>query len=227
MFRPFFIGVLLLLFAFKTYAQYDGTGGWNVVTVNFPSSMQHRWGGYLEAQNRNYSVTDRFYYYEFKGGVSYALDKNNVALLGIGRYVTYDYRDIDDGPDLQEFRFWQQFTSNQYLGRIRFEHRYRIEQRWFNTGYRNRFRYRLSLNIPINKAKVEPGTLFGTVYDELFFNNKEPNFERNRVAALLGYQFSKPVGIQTGILNQFNNTNVLDNRKYYFLFNLIYTIQRK
>jgi hypothetical protein len=225
--RPFVVLTILLFFTLSAYAQYDGVGGWNVVTVNFHGNTQHRWGGYLEAQNRNYSVTDRFYYYEVKGGVSYMLDKNNMALLGIGRYVTYDFRDIDDGPDLQEFRLWQQFISNQFLGRIRFEHRYRIEQRWFNTGYRNRFRYRLSLSIPINKPKVEQGTLFGVVYDELFFNNKEPNFERNRVAALLGYQFSKSFSIQTGVLNQFNNTNTLDNRKYYFLLNTIFAIPRK
>ena len=218
---------ICLLSCFSAYAQYDGVGGWNVLTLNLPGSMEHRWGGYLEAQNRNYSITDRFYYYEVKGGVSYNIDKNNIALLGIGRYVTYDFEDVDDGPTLQEFRFWQQFVSNQYLGRIKFEHRYRIEQRWFNTGYRNRFRYRLSANIPINKPKVEPGTLFGIVYDELFFNNKAPNFERNRVAALLGYQFSKQVSIQTGLLNQYNITSTTNNRKYYFLLNAIYNIQRK
>ncbi|WP_345950838.1 DUF2490 domain-containing protein [Mucilaginibacter sp. PAMB04274] len=227
MFKPLFFFLTLFVTTLSVKAQYNGVGGWNVVTLNLPSTTEHRWGGYLEAQNRNYSVTNRFYYYEFKGGVSYALDKNNTALLGMGRYVTYNYQDIDDGPDFQEFRLWEQFASTQYLSRIKFEHRYRVEQRWFNTGYRNRFRYRLSANIPINKPKVEPGTLFGIVYDELFFNNKEPNFERNRVAALLGFQFNKAFSIQTGILNQFNNTNTADNRKYYFLLNAIYTIQRK
>lgn len=223
----FVASLLLLCFSFKAQAQYDGLGGWNVITINLPGSTEHRWGGYMEAQNRNYGVTSKFYYYEAKGGVSYNLDKNNIALLGIGRYVTYNYEDIDDGPSITENRLWEQFVSNQYLGRIKFEHRYRVEQRWLNTGYRNRFRYRISANIPINKPKVEPGTLFGILYDEVFFNNKAPNFERNRVAALLGYQFSKPFGIQTGILNQFNNTATSTNRKYYFLLNAIYTIQRK
>ena len=227
MLRWFGFLLLLITFSFTAHAQYNGVGGWNVITLNLPGSVEHRWGGYMEAQNRNYGVTDRFYYYEVKGGVSYNLDKNNIALLGIGRYVTYDFEDVDDGPTLQEFRLWQQFVSNQFLGRIKFEHRYRIEQRWFNTGYRNRFRYRLSTNIPINKPKVEPGTLFGIVYDELFFNNKAPNFERNRVAALLGYQFSKQFGVQTGVLNQFNITSTTNNRKYYFLLNAIYNIQRK
>jgi hypothetical protein len=122
---------------------------------------------------------------------------------------------------------WEQLVSSQFLGRIKFEHRYRVEQRWLNTGYRNRFRYRLSANIPINKPKVEPGTLFGIFYDEVFFNNKAPNFERNRVAALLGFQFSKPFAIQTGVLNQYNITSTVNNRKYYFLLNAIYNIQRK
>lgn len=227
MLRWTIVFVFSICLNFSAYAQYDGLGGWNVITINLPGSMEHRFGGYLEAQNRNYGVTSKFYYYEIKGGASYNLDKNNIALLGIGRYVTYDYEDIDDGPELQEFRLWEQFVSNQYLSRIKFEHRYRVEQRWFNTGYRNRFRYRLSANIPINKPKIEPGTLYGVFYDEVFFNNKAPNFERNRVAAFLGFQFSKAFAIQTGILNQFNNTATSTNRKYYYHLNAIYNIQRK
>jgi hypothetical protein len=226
MLRWIFVSILFLSIGLSAYAQYDGVGGWNVATLNLPGSIEHRWGGYLETQNRNYGVTNRFYYYEVKGGVSYNLDKNHIALLGMGRYVTYDFEDVNDGPELQEFRFWQQFITNQYLGRIKFEHRYRVEQRWFNTGYRNRFRYRLSTNIPINRSKVEPGALFGILYDEVFFNNKAPHFERNRAAALLGYQFSKQFGVQTGILNQFNITSAGNNRKYYFLLNAIYNIQR-
>lgn len=222
----YFLVITLICLLQNAKAQYNGIGGWNVITINLPSTITHRWGGYAEAQNRNYGITDRFYYYEFKAGVSYALDKNSIALLGTGRYVTYDYLDVDDGPQLQEFRLWEQYVSNQYLSRIRFEHRYRIEQRWFNIGYRNRFRYRLSVNVPINKPKVEPGTLYAVVYDELFFNNKEPHFERNRIAALAGFQFSKTLSIQTGFLNQFNNTSTSTNRKYYFLFNAIYQIQR-
>jgi len=224
----YFTALLFFISIYNTsFAQYDGVGGWNVVTVNLPGSMDHRWGGYMEAQNRNYGIANRFYYYEVKGGASYAVDKNNTALLGIGRYVTYNFEDINDGPQLQEFRLWEQFVSNQTLGRIRFEHRYRIEQRWFNTGYRNRFRYRLSANIPITKPKIEPGVLYSVVYDELFFNNKAPNFERNRVAALMGFQFTKSFGVQTGVLNQFNNTATSTNRKYYFLVNAIYNIVRK
>jgi hypothetical protein len=227
MYKWLVVSLFFVSISITAKAQYDGLGGWNVMTINLPGSMEHRWGGYLEAQNRNYGVTNRFYYYETKGGVSYNIDKNNIALLGMGRYVTYNYEDIDDGPNLQEFRLWEQFVSNQYLGRIKFEHRYRVEQRWFNTGYRNRFRYRLSANIPINKLKVEPGTLFGILYDEVFFNNKAPNFERNRVAALLGFQFSKPFALQTGILNQFNYATTASNRKYYLVINAIYSIQRK
>ncbi|WP_295771389.1 DUF2490 domain-containing protein [uncultured Mucilaginibacter sp.] len=226
MFRKLVIILFITAICKSAVAQYNGLGGWNVLTINLPGSTEHRWGGYMEAQNRNYGVTNTFYYYEVKGGVSYNFDKNNAALLGIGRYITYDFEDIDDGPQLEEFRFWQQFTSNQYLGRIRFEHRYRIEQRWFNTGYRNRFRYRFSAITPINKPKVEPGALYGIVYAELFFNNKEPHFERSRFAGLLGYQITKPFAITAGILHQFNSS-ANSNRKYYLHLNAIYNIQRK
>lgn len=213
--------------ALTTHAQYKGLGGWNVVTINLPGSTKHHWGGYFELQDRNYGVTTQFYYYEIKGGISYNIDNNNLVLLGTGRYTTYGYDEFDEGPQLTETRLWEQYTSNQYLGRVKFEHRYRVEQRWFNTGYRNRFRYRLNVSVPINKPKVQPGALSVSVYDEVFFNNKAPHFERNRVAALLGYQFTKNFGFQAGLLNQYNYSLTAPNRKYYLLLNAIYQIQRK
>lgn len=92
---------------------------------------------------------------------------------------------------------------NSYLGRLKFEHRYRIEQRWTTAlGYRNRFRYRINSVVPINHNKVEPGVFYGSAYDEIFLTNSNPHLERNRVFGGAGYQVSKHFNAQLGYLYQ-------------------------
>jgi ABC-type oligopeptide transport system substrate-binding subunit len=65
------------------------------------------------------------------------------------------------------------------------------------------------------------------VFDEIFFNNKAPNFERNRVSAALGYQFDKKWILQAGWLNQRNYTATTSSAKNNMLLTLMYRINRK
>ncbi len=210
----------------KAQGQFSGTGSWNIVTINLPGNTQHRWGGYFEAQNRNYGVASNFYYYELKTGISYNFDNNSFVLLGTGRYTTYGFNAVDDGPQITETRFWEQFTTNHYISRLKLEHRYRIEQRWLNTGYRNRFRYRLTATLPLNKPKLEQGTLFAAVFAEVFFNNKQPTFERNRFSPSLGYKFTKPFTFQAGFINQRNYAINNSDDKNYLILTATYNLQR-
>lgn len=220
--------ILSISVTFSARAQYKGLGSWNIITVSYPGSAQHHWGGYFEAQERNYGVVSHFYYYEAKAGISYNFDNTSSVLVGTGRYSTYGYDAVDEGPQVTETRLWEQFINIQYLGRIKFEHRYRVEQRFINTGYRNRFRYRLNVTVPINKPKVQPGTFFVSTFDEVFLNNIQPNFERNRVSSSLGYQFSKTFNLQAGYMNQYNNNSLnLTNDKNYLILTAVYQILRK
>lgn len=220
--------LLLIIFSAKAYSQSGKTGTWGIATIVLPANTEHRWGGYAEVQARTDEVLfNKFFYDEFKTGISYALNNNYVALMGIGRYTTYDYTDTDKGPLTTENRLWEQFTFAHYLKRIKFEHRYRAEQRWVNDNYRNRFRYRLNAVVPVNNMKVEPGTFFISVFDEIFLNNIQPIFERNRVGGTFGYQFTPTITIQTGWVNQFNNTLTSTNSKNNLILNFTYQIQRK
>ncbi len=223
-----FIAILSLTFnKTKAQGQFYGTGSWNIVTINLPGSTTHRWGGYFEAQDRNYGIVSKFYYYEVKTGVSYNFDNNSFALLGTGRYTTYGFDAVDDGPQITETRLWEQLTTNHYISRLKLEHRYRVEQRWLNTGYRNRFRYRLTATLPLNKPKLEKGALFAAAFGEVFFNNKQPNFERNRFSPSIGYKFSKPFTLQAGVINQRNYQINTSDDKNYLIITATYNIQRQ
>jgi len=204
--------VVLLLVSRVAFSQISDFGTWNV--INTKLNLTEHWSVFNELQLRSQSFYSNFYYYEVKGGVAYAVNKNFAFLLGTGKYVTYsDPGDFTKPVATNETRFWQQLIMNNTLERLKFEHRYRVEQRWFKDGrYRNRFRYRLNLAIPLNHNNIDPKTFYLVAFDEIFLTNKEPHFERNRVFAGAGYRAAKWVTFQPGYLYQYdykpNNNSV-------------------
>ena len=76
--------------------------------------------------------------------------------------------------------------------------------RFTSNGYRNRFRYRLGLSYPFGKDNkgYKPFQLNGS--NEIFFTDKEPYFERNRIQFSLNYKTSQSASLQLGYLHQFD-----------------------
>jgi long-subunit fatty acid transport protein len=121
-----------------------------------------------------------------------------------------------------EHRLWEQISYKHELGRFKFEHRLRLEQRFIQvhsrtaegtpvdegfTNQQNRLRYRLTTKIPLGREKnITTHTLFASTYDEVFYSwGKSITFrepDQNRLFAGLGYQVSKPLVIQAGFLYQ-------------------------
>ncbi len=216
----------LFSIAFIAKAQNNKTGIFSINTITLPGDSTHRWGGYVELQARSNDYFNQFYYYETKGGISYDIAKNYTALLGTGRYYTGAMPAFNQA-EVSEFRLWEQMTVNQFLDRIKIEHRYRAEQRWLNGLYRNRFRYRLNVVIPINHPKIDPKTFFVSIFDEIFLNDRVPHFERNRFSAALGYQFDKSLSVQVGWLNQYNYSLSSAGAKNNIALMVGYRISRK
>jgi len=154
-------------------------------------------------------------------GLDYKL-KDNVTLTGgYGYIVTFPYGDQPIANKFHEHRIWQTLTIAQRVGRIYFNHRYRLEQRWLenriqtsdgnfkSTGYtfRERIRYRFLVNIPITKNAMETGCVFASVYDEPFIQfgkNFDSNYlDQNRLYGALGYVVNNHCNVQLGYLNQY------------------------
>ena len=199
----FFLLIFILLLSQMVTAQPDKLGGWHIVNINY--HLNKSFVLYGELQVRSQKLTDDFYYHELKGGVAYNFPQRNSLFVGVGDYVTYPFPGNFKRPAaVKEFRMWEQFVLNNNINRVKIEHRYRIEQRWLNGNYRNRFRYRLNPVVPINHKTVVPNTFFVTAFDEVFFTSKAPYFERNRFFAGAGYQFSKLFTFQAGFIRQFD-----------------------
>ena len=76
--------------------------------------------------------------------------------------------------------------------------------RFTSNDYRNRFRYRLGVSYPFGKERNEYKPFQISVSNEIFFTDKEPYFERNRMLLAFNYKLSKATTIQIGYLHQFD-----------------------
>lgn len=228
------------LFAQTSITPSTPFGTWLIGTVQLPAG-EKKWGGFAEIQARSNGTFRQYFYDELKGGVSYDIDRNFSLMVAGGRYATYDYQDLSAGPLNRELRLWEQLIINQYLSRLKFEHRYRVEQRWFTfrdgtQPYRNRIRYRLNTFIPLNNRTITDKTVFLSIYDELFLNPVGPVFERNRFYVGAGYQLNSQWIGQVGVVNQTNYnpatfesgvfTPQLSSGKYNLVLGLTYRLRR-
>jgi len=142
-----------------------------------------------------------------------------------------------------EHRMYQQISYKDHINRFYFDNRIRMEQRWSehkilqsdgswrveNYIYKNRFRYRFLVNIPINSPTMTEKTFFFSVYDELFVSfGKNVTYklpDQNRAYVGFGYKFNKFGTIQSGYLHQLiikkDGTLRESNHTFYVGFNYL------
>lgn len=194
-----FCSMLLPLLA-KTQT---GIGSWH--TLNIRYNVSNRFSVFGEAQLRSLQFYDQFHYYEYKGGVLFKLQQQVSLALGAGSYQTYaEGGNFKLPKNNAEFRLWPQLILTQAAGKLKIEQRYRAELRFTNNGYRNRFRYRVSLLYPLGKQKNDVQVFSIGASNELFFTNREPYFERNRLQFILNIKPSSISTLQLGYLHQFD-----------------------
>lgn len=184
-------------------AQYKDLGSWNLLNVRYVANDQLSFFG--EAQLRSLRFYDHFHYYEYKGGATFKVNKGLQLSLGMGSYQTYrEGGDFVLPKNNNEFRLWPQAVLSQQVLGIKIEQRYRAEMRWTSNGYRNRFRYRLGTFYPFGKERrgYKPYQL--SLNNELFFTDREPYFERNRLQFAFNYKPGRHTTLQIGYLHQFD-----------------------
>lgn len=178
-------------------------GSWNIINLKY--NANETWSLFGEAQLRSLRTYDEFHYYEYKGGLNFKTNKNLILTLAAGSYQTYKEGGNFVLPkNNDEFRIWPQIVLLQSIGKIKIEQRYRAELRFTSIGFRNRFRYRFGLSYPFGKEKNSFKPFQVSLSNEIFFTDKEPYFERNRIQATFNFKPTKTTSILIGYLHQFD-----------------------
>jgi len=209
--------LLLLLLPVSIFAQQDKTGNWLMYFGT--NKLSDKFSLHTEIQYRNHTLTpNNTEQLLLRTGLNYHFSDKAFVTAGYAYIPSYAYESEQKDPETEEHRIWQQFIVTNKISRVKLEHRYRFEQRWVDQDYKNRFRYRLMLFIPLNKSIIEEKTWFLGLYDEVFVNTEKTFFDRNRLYGAIGYQFNKMTSIQTGIMHQ----QVNDFGKWYLQIALVF-----
>lgn len=221
-----FIVITLILFSIISNAQQFDLGSWNILNVRY--KLNSKWDANGEAQLRSLKFYNHFHYYEYKGWINYRFHENASAALGAGSYQTYaEGGNFVTPKNNDEFRLWPQLIFFENIGKLRIEHRYRSEFRFTSNGYRNRFRFRIGLSYPFGKMRESFQPFQVGFSNELFFTDREPYFERNRVAANFNYKPAKNITFMLGYLHQFDYRINDETGRDFLQVGLFYEIHRK
>ncbi|MEP7318641.1 MAG: DUF2490 domain-containing protein [Panacibacter sp.] len=184
------------------FAQKSDVGNWFIYLGN--QKINNKWNWHNEIQYRNYNFIGDLQQLLLRTGIGYNLtENNNNILLGYGFINSQRYLpDSDKKAGSNEHRIYQQFITRQNFGRTFLQHRYRIEERFLPGDFQIRFRYFLSVNIPLNNKTMIPNTIYASAYDEIFINGQGEKFDRNRLYGGLGYVISKNFRIEAGLMAQ-------------------------
>jgi hypothetical protein len=209
--------VICIWFSVPLLAQQGEPGNW--LMYFGMNRLTDKISIHTEVQYRNHTaVPNNIEQLLLRTGVNVHLTNTAMISGGYAYIASHVYDSEQAYPESEEHRIWQQLITSQLVGRLKFEHRYRFEQRWVSEDYKNRLRYRLMLFLPINKPKIEQGTVFLGVYDEVFMNTKRTYFDRNRLYGAVGYQLNKSTQVQAGALHQ----QVGGSGKWYLQFALVF-----
>lgn len=182
-----------------------------------------QWGLQGDAQYRNWDMGGDLEQLLIRGGLTWT-PKSGDALFTLG------YANITSGAfgssskTTGEDRMYQEALLPQKIGeRVYLRHRFRLEQRWVdNQDYRNRFRYALFMDIPLNRTEVKQGAWYLAFYNEIFLNaerdigrDREVEiFDRDRLYGALGYALGDKLRVQAGYMHQY--TDNVDKGQFQF-----------
>lgn len=195
--------ITLMGFSNVSFSQYPDLGSWNIINVKY--TVNDKWSLFSEVQVRSLKFYNSFHYHEYKGGITYKFHPNAKLSLGAGKFDTYkEGGNFVKPKNNDEFRIWPQLVLHQNLWKFNIEQRLRSEFRFTSQGYRNRFRYRVGVSHPLGRKKNGYSPFQIGASNELFFTNKAPYFERNRLLLSLDYKTSKMLSFQIGYMHQFD-----------------------
>jgi len=195
---------MIAFFPLLAAGQSSNLGNWLIYIGN--KKIDARWNWHHEVQYRNYDAIGDLEQLLLRTGIGYNLTEgNNNLLLGYGFIKSQNYLpNSDEKVNIDEHRVYQQFVTKQGIGRVKVQHRYRFEQRWVeDQDVKFRFRYFLSLNVPLNNSELMENTWYLSTYNEIFLNHKGNVFDRNRLYGGLGFKLNALARFELGYMNQF------------------------
>lgn len=183
------------------------TESWNGLYLKFRLSDKIFW--YQEAHyRRRNSIENRA---DFVGRMSQIYNRGGFVWLfndqfevTVGPTLVWNFTPDPDDPtylsSTLEPRLWHQWLLTQSIGGVKLLHQFRFEHRFKRDNdlgaeyiYTDRYRYKITAYIPLNKPRMENKTFFLAPSNEIFFETGKHQIdilEENRVYTAIGYTYN-------------------------------------
>ncbi len=201
-----------------------------------------------------YNPFKNIFQLQFRPFFGYQITDNVQFMLGPGLAPAWSNFRSAHPTFATEYRITPQFIVNQKIGKLALTHRYRFELRWFgksvdsenspfqmfegntftydDTKSKYRFRYMFRMIYPLNNQKIEKGTYYVNLFDEIHVNlgrhvPSSQQIDQNRLSLGIGYRMARDVRfeigpfVQTAFAANGGNTNVFNNHgiQFFVIFN--------
>jgi hypothetical protein len=178
-------------------------------------AVSRRWALHAEAQARRADGLAAWQQLLLRPGLTYALSPGARVTAGYAYVDTWPYGEQPAAARFAEHRAWQQLQLGHATGRVAWQHRYRLEQRWvdvptgaaaFDRRYTNRLRYLARATVPLRGRTLDRGEPYLSVYDEVMGSwgrNVGRNvLDQNRAYGALGWRATATTRVEAGYLQQ-------------------------
>lgn len=132
---------------------------------------------------------------QFSSNVNYQLGFSD----RIGGGLMYRFNSIGKDGISNEFRITQEYIHIFKYEALRLAHRLKLDQRTFEAlSPEFRFRYRISLDMPLNGLKLDPGEFYALISAETLLNSGtafEPEWDQ-RINLSIGNQILENIKLQ-------------------------------
>ncbi|MBR9845094.1 MAG: DUF2490 domain-containing protein [Algicola sp.] len=202
--------VICLVFVTISLKAQDKTEVFNENEFALRHNFNNSYSVNFELSNRAFLYTNNDILYkmrqvEFSHFSAFNLNLRHSIALGI----MFRNRDMFEDSS-NEIRVTQQYNRKSLFKTIRFGHRLRSEQRFYDNYTAFRFRYRLAIDIPLQGLKLDVGETYVLITNEGLLTSakiNKPELEY-RISPSIGILLSEDLNLEFGIELRLDKLNL-------------------
>lgn len=181
-----------ILCSFQTFGQDNFEAfNENEFAVNHTASDKYKVNFSLASRDYLYSENELMFkirQVQLGHFSTYILDLKNSVSFGV---MFRNRRLFEDSSN--ELRLTQQYVYKTLMSTLRVGHRLRSEQRFYSESTTFRFRYRFTMDVPLQGLKLDVGECFFVLSNEGLWslNKKDQPSVEYRISPEIGWQLSK------------------------------------
>jgi len=222
-YQKLYLTCIALFIITLTQAQlFNDPECWNTFGLKWTLNEKFSFQG--ESQVRSSGLYREFYHVDAKFNAYYSMNDMIRFVAGTGRYNVFTKGgDFVKPLVFTETRIWEEINLEKTVSRFIFENRDRLEQRFTSDGYKNRFKIRFGLTIPLNHPSLIPKTIYAYIYDDIFYVKK---IEVNRIFGGFGYKAGF-LTFQAGWMHQVKYTTDIKDYLNVLMVSMIVEIKHR